>query len=458
MANDKKFIVKNGLITQNIDYVSPDKTNTIEATMLDSDTLSFDGDSGQLFSITDSLTGTIFSVNDITGIPSIEVDDDGTIRFAEFAGNVLIGTDTDNGVDKLQVNGSISGDGSNLTKISVPTADAPPSNPSDGELWWDSDAGNMFIYYSDGSSNQWVPSSIGYPGPQGPQGNRGYTGSSSTTLNISSDTSTAPLYPVMVTGTGGGRNGRINAGDFLFDSSAGRLTLSRLRIKTTSKQNQIDFYTESDTGNIADTFSGTTDKSYIYFLQTNSSNDPGYIMHETRQSGERNEGVLHIVPTDDNSGTDHVSIHGTNDPDSIRLFTSGAITGVTTLSSVSINTNNLSVSNDASVSNNATVGGNLTASSITETSTITVKENLKPIIGAVDMISKLSAYTFDRIDSGRKNQSGLIAEELYDILPDLVSLDDDNNPAGVQYTSLIAYLVEGIKELKQEINSLKSKY
>jgi hypothetical protein len=82
--------------------------STITATMIDGGTISFSGSSGQLFSITDSLTGTIFSVNDISGIPSIEVDDDGTIRFAEYAGNVLIGTGTDNGTHTLQVEGTIS--------------------------------------------------------------------------------------------------------------------------------------------------------------------------------------------------------------------------------------------------------------------------------------------------------------------------------------------------------------
>jgi hypothetical protein len=107
-GNTKKFVAKNGLRTQNTEYLSPDRTNTILQEMLDSDTLSWDGDSGQLFSITDSLTGTIFSVNDISGIPSIEVDDDGTIRLAEFAGNVLVGTNTDDGTNKLQVLGTVS--------------------------------------------------------------------------------------------------------------------------------------------------------------------------------------------------------------------------------------------------------------------------------------------------------------------------------------------------------------
>jgi hypothetical protein len=110
MANDKNFVVKNGLTTQNIEFVDQigSANNTITVSMLSNDTLAFSGDSGQLFSITDSQSGTIFAVNDISGVPSIEVDYDGTIRFAETFGNVLIGTDTDDGSNKLQVDGSAS--------------------------------------------------------------------------------------------------------------------------------------------------------------------------------------------------------------------------------------------------------------------------------------------------------------------------------------------------------------
>jgi hypothetical protein len=70
----------------------------------DSGTLSFEGSAGQLFSITNNLTGTIFSVNDVSGIPSIEVLDTGTVRFAQYNGNVGIGIDTANA--KLHVAGS----------------------------------------------------------------------------------------------------------------------------------------------------------------------------------------------------------------------------------------------------------------------------------------------------------------------------------------------------------------
>lgn len=112
MANDKRFVVKNGLQSQNIAFVDSDKSNTITANMLSSDTLSFEGQYGQLFSIADSMNGTIFSVNDVSGIPSIEVDDDGEIRFAETFGHILVGTDSSLDTSKhiVQIKGGLNAD------------------------------------------------------------------------------------------------------------------------------------------------------------------------------------------------------------------------------------------------------------------------------------------------------------------------------------------------------------
>ena len=54
------------------------------------------------------------------------------------------------------------------------TSDSAPSNPSDGDLWYDTDDGGLFIYYADGSSNQWVEV-VGQQGAQGPAGPSGST-------------------------------------------------------------------------------------------------------------------------------------------------------------------------------------------------------------------------------------------------------------------------------------------
>lgn len=53
-------------------------------------TLSFEGSAGQLFSITNDLTNSIFSVNDVSGIPSIDVNANGQIQLAPYGGTVYI--------------------------------------------------------------------------------------------------------------------------------------------------------------------------------------------------------------------------------------------------------------------------------------------------------------------------------------------------------------------------------
>ena len=83
---------------------------------------------------------------------------------------------------------------------------------------------------------------------------------------------------------------------------------------------------------LADTFGGNTSKSIINFTKMSGSNDPGAIIHETRGSGgETNEGVLHLMPSDDNAYGDYVSIHGTVSDDKMKLHTDGTIEGVSNL-------------------------------------------------------------------------------------------------------------------------------
>ena len=92
-ANANSFFT-NLNVASNIAYVAPNGANTINSTMLNGGTLAWSGNAGQLFSIADSMTGNIFTVNDVSGIPLISVDAGGNIQFAVSGGFVNYGVTT----------------------------------------------------------------------------------------------------------------------------------------------------------------------------------------------------------------------------------------------------------------------------------------------------------------------------------------------------------------------------
>lgn len=100
------------------------------------------------------------------------------------------------------------------------------------------------------------------------------------------------------------------------------------------------------------------------------------------------------------------------------------------------------------------VSGQVTATTLVETSSIVFKENINPIENALESVLMLMGVTYDRKDN-KEHEAGLIAEDVYKIIPDLVSLDADGKPHGIKYTKLTAYLLEAIKSLNKEINLLK---
>jgi hypothetical protein len=97
MANlDKNILITPSTSTANNPTVVFTGSDNVPITLrvLDTSTLSFEGSAGQLFSISNSLSGTIFSVNDVSGIPSLEILDTGLIKIGQYNGNVAIGSST----------------------------------------------------------------------------------------------------------------------------------------------------------------------------------------------------------------------------------------------------------------------------------------------------------------------------------------------------------------------------
>ena len=75
----------------------------------------------------------------------------------------------------------------------------------------------------------------------------------------------------------------------------------------------------------------------------------------------------------------------------------------------------------------------------------------------MDKVIQLGGYTFDWKDKKRGSSTGLIAQDVEKILPDLVK--DQKGLADhktLNYNGIIGLLVESIKELKTEIESLKN--
>jgi len=80
-----------------------------------------------------------------------------------------------------------------------------------------------------------------------------------------------------------------------------------------------------------------------------------------------------------------------------------------------------------------------------------LKKNIKTLDGS--KVYKMRGVSFDRIDTGKKS-SGVIAQEIQEVAPELVNKSGDT--LGVAYGNISGYLIEAIKELKAEIEELKS--
>jgi len=85
-----------------------------------------------------------------------------------------------------------------------------------------------------------------------------------------------------------------------------------------------------------------------------------------------------------------------------------------------------------------------------------LKENIEPIENALEKVDAINGYTFNYIDAPEKGRvPGVIAQELEQVLPEAVYETEDGKKA-VRYDNTVALLIEAIKELKQQVEDLKS--
>jgi hypothetical protein len=108
-------------------------------------------------------------------------------------------------------------------------------------------------------------------------------------------------------------------------------------------------------------------------------------------------------------------------------------------------------------SGNFTAVGNVTAYSDRK-----LKKNIVTIDGALNKVSNLRGVYYNKIDDETNTRkTGVIAQEIQEILPEVVKSNKDLKTGeeilSVDYGNIVGVLIEAIKELKAEIDELKKK-
>lgn len=85
-----------------------------------------------------------------------------------------------------------------------------------------------------------------------------------------------------------------------------------------------------------------------------------------------------------------------------------------------------------------------------------LKTNIEKIENALEKVMLITGYTFDRIDVDRPRQAGVMAQDMLKALPEVVG-EDPNGMLTVAYGNMMGLVIEAIKELKSEVDELKSK-
>ena len=111
------------------------------------------------------------------------------------------------------------------------------------------------------------------------------------------------------------------------------------------------------------------------------------------------------------------------------------------------------------------VGGEIVANSpvkvngnISSTSDLSLKRDISTLSDSLEKILRLRGVSYnrrDQEDNGR--QLGLIAQEVDEVFPELVTKDDDG-VRSIAYLGLMAPLIEAVKELHAEVELLRSSH
>jgi hypothetical protein len=120
--------------------------------------------------------------------------------------------------------------------------------------------------------------------------------------------------------------------------------------------------------------------------------------------------------------------------------------------------------NDFQITGSLVVTGDIDAFNFNTTSDKKLKTNIVKLENSLDKIEKINGYTFNWLQSYNEDttrQIGMIADEVYDVQPELISkrrvmIDGvDMEVKLLDYSKVTALLIEAVKELNDKIKKLE---
>jgi len=108
---------------------------------------------------------------------------------------------------------------------------------------------------------------------------------------------------------------------------------------------------------------------------------------------------------------------------------------------------------------NLTSTGTITAATnVTVSSDIRLKSNIETIDSALDKVKEMRGVYFDRHDDKATRAVGVIAQEMQEVMPEVVVTDDtEDKHLSVAYGNLVGVLIEAVKELSDKVEELEDR-
>ena len=363
------------------------------------DVFAVDGVNGRLFTVTDDLSDSLFSVNTIAGLPIIEAFADQSIKLGPFTAPVEITS-----AGELKVDGG--------TDLGTAVTGATVSN--DTITFTRANGSTFAVTTSDANTNTWRPIAT---------------------------TADPDNYSVVFYDSTAGEFRLDTAGEFAYDPSTGVLRAAAFDGALTGN---------AATATNADTVDGLHSSA---FFRRDTSNDVNVRLAASDGRGLRfwDSDSYKIYMSAVSSTTWGGRVGGEPNSDYNMYF---RMSGGTNRGFVFRNGTNNVAGIDAS--GNGRFEGDVVAYSASDRR---LKDNIKPIENACEKVQKLTGYEFDWNENQNVYEGhdiGVVAQEVEEVFPEVVE-DRSNGYKGVKYEKLVAVLIEANKELQDRVRQLEDK-